>query len=362
MNDFTFRAEWVEMLNGLPAQVKAEAFEAIIIYGSSGTLPTDLDLGDMAALAFRFIKRQIDADRAQQARRKERSAHMRELAAKRWGKKTDTNENNNEADAHAYANECDRNAHAYATAQPTAPRAHKEEDNYISSVGNTTLSKEKEKENPLQGSAKKEKETAASKPNIGATSQQTTPRAHEVTTLTPQAEADPSHAELAAQHVAPLPTEEGTGERPRGLSGLVELSGPVWSPEKFISYFCACLDHEHALIPRPKAALSPSRRAAIKARAREYGPEALLEMARRAAASPFLNGHNERSWRADIDWCLRPNNFPKIIEGNYSETFNASQHGNANNQQAPAGSHADTERRNEVLNLMRSYEREGLAH
>jgi hypothetical protein len=33
--------------------------------------------------------------------------------------------------------------------------------------------------------------------------------------------------------------------------------------------------------------------------------------------SPFLTGKNDRGWKADIDWFLRPDSLPKILEGKY---------------------------------------------
>ena len=33
--------------------------------------------------------------------------------------------------------------------------------------------------------------------------------------------------------------------------------------------------------------------------------------------SAFLRGENERGWRADVDWFLRPDTVTKILEGKY---------------------------------------------
>ena len=38
----------------------------------------------------------------------------------------------------------------------------------------------------------------------------------------------------------------------------------------------------------------------------------------RAAASPFLCGNNERNWRADFDWLIKPGNMLRILEGIYT--------------------------------------------
>lgn len=57
----------------------------------------------------------------------------------------------------------------------------------------------------------------------------------------------------------------------------------------------------------------------LKARRREYGDAAIEEMFSKAAMSSFLNGNNRRGWTATFDWLIRPNNFPKVWEGNYDD-------------------------------------------
>lgn len=61
-------------------------------------------------------------------------------------------------------------------------------------------------------------------------------------------------------------------------------------------------------------ALTPKRKSAINARIREYGISQVYAMIDNAAASTFLN---ESSW-ASFDWIFRPNNFVKVLEGNYA--------------------------------------------
>ncbi len=57
----------------------------------------------------------------------------------------------------------------------------------------------------------------------------------------------------------------------------------------------------------------------LKARRREYGDDAIEEMFEKAAHSSFLNGNNRKGWTATFDWLIRPNNFPKVLEGNYDD-------------------------------------------
>lgn len=65
--------------------------------------------------------------------------------------------------------------------------------------------------------------------------------------------------------------------------------------------------------------ISEKRKASIRARIREHGVEAFREMIQRAAKSNFLKGNNDRGWTATFDWLIKPNNFQKIIEGNYND-------------------------------------------
>lgn len=64
--------------------------------------------------------------------------------------------------------------------------------------------------------------------------------------------------------------------------------------------------------------ISEKRKAHIRARVGEFGIGKLIEAFRLAGDSDFLNGKNDRAWKADIDWVINPNNFIKIIEGKYN--------------------------------------------
>lgn len=54
---FLFNTEWTEVLNGYPAEVRLEVYDAIIRYVQSGTLS---ELKPIANMAFSFIKNEID--------------------------------------------------------------------------------------------------------------------------------------------------------------------------------------------------------------------------------------------------------------------------------------------------------------
>lgn len=64
--------------------------------------------------------------------------------------------------------------------------------------------------------------------------------------------------------------------------------------------------------------LTPGRRTHARARLSEaffrgHYPEAL----QRLSQSAFCRGENDRGWRADFDWFIKPDTLPKILEGKY---------------------------------------------
>lgn len=63
--------------------------------------------------------------------------------------------------------------------------------------------------------------------------------------------------------------------------------------------------------------ITPKRKAAILAREKEHGKNAIIQVIDNATESPFLNGDNDTGFVASFDWIFRPNNFPKVFEGNY---------------------------------------------
>jgi hypothetical protein len=66
--------------------------------------------------------------------------------------------------------------------------------------------------------------------------------------------------------------------------------------------------------------VTPSRRQHFRTRAGEPGwlegvEAALVHM----AASTFCAGQNDRGWKADLDWFLRPDSVTKLIEGKFAD-------------------------------------------
>ena len=71
--------------------------------------------------------------------------------------------------------------------------------------------------------------------------------------------------------------------------------------------------------------LSDARKKAIKARLNTYSVDDFQEVFRKAEASDFLKGKNDRNWQANFDWMMKDANFAKILDGNYDNRQSRSQ-------------------------------------
>lgn len=112
---------------------------------------------------------------------------------------------------------------------------------------------------------------------------------------------------------------------------------------KLASFFNDELQRNGSIIPTIRS-IGGQRRSGTMARIREHGKPAFAEAVKKAAASDFLNGKNDRGWVADFDWIIKPNNFIKVLEGNYdNRQQNNQRYGNTgkHNQRGKGGNPED---------------------
>jgi DNA-binding transcriptional MocR family regulator len=69
--------------------------------------------------------------------------------------------------------------------------------------------------------------------------------------------------------------------------------------------------------------LPPGRRKSINARFREHGADTWATVLENIRASDFLQGKNDRGWRPNLDWIIKPENYAKVLEGNYAPSAQA---------------------------------------
>lgn len=62
--------------------------------------------------------------------------------------------------------------------------------------------------------------------------------------------------------------------------------------------------------------ISPKRYTHLKNRLSEGDFKEILENIKN---STFLQGHNDRNWKVNFDWLLKPDNYLKILEGKYTD-------------------------------------------
>lgn len=55
----------------------------------------------------------------------------------------------------------------------------------------------------------------------------------------------------------------------------------------------------------------------LKRRIKDYGLESVLKAVENVKASDFLMGRTKEGFDITFDWFIRPNNFPKVLDGNY---------------------------------------------
>lgn len=95
--------------------------------------------------------------------------------------------------------------------------------------------------------------------------------------------------------------------------------------EELSKFFNQLVAEQSSVMPKVRA-VGGDRRKMLMARVKQYGVEAVKEAFVKATTSSFLNGQNGRGFTASFDWIIRPNNFLKVLEGNYDNKNNSNTH------------------------------------
>ena len=57
----------------------------------------------------------------------------------------------------------------------------------------------------------------------------------------------------------------------------------------------------------------------LNKRIKDYGVDEVLRAVENVRNSKFLKGDNRNGWEITFDWFVKPNNFPKVLDGNYAD-------------------------------------------
>lgn len=66
----------------------------------------------------------------------------------------------------------------------------------------------------------------------------------------------------------------------------------------------------------------------LNARIKEYGEARVINAIENINSSTFLKGQNSKGWTITFDWLVKPNNFLKVLEGNYEDKKVVNQYSN----------------------------------
>lgn len=108
--------------------------------------------------------------------------------------------------------------------------------------------------------------------------------------------------------------EKNNINNPKGLFVQENLDEPQKNGE-----FQPVIDAWNSLPLNNIRAIKGKRLDMLRSRIKEYGLDDVLYAIGIIRNSPFLLGQNKKNWQITIDWFLRPNNFPKVLEGNYEK-------------------------------------------
>lgn len=101
-----------------------------------------------------------------------------------------------------------------------------------------------------------------------------------------------------------------TGNRPKR-----ELFKTKDSVQEIIDYYQAnCTGLKQLRV------FTDSRKKAVRDILRKYGPDTVKEVLDKAQSSRFLKGETG-TWKCGFDWLFKEQNFVKVLEGNYDETY-----------------------------------------
>ena len=260
---FLFNIEWVEVLDGYPKEVRHEVLDGVLEYMRSGKI---IEMKPLAKMAFSFIKRELDynneryesmVSKRSEAGRKGGLSKGKTAVATDEGSVSEDMPDEDSAEANAYFAKQTKQSQANEASAFFAK--HNDNDNEY----------ENKYENDIREGIEAEKTDA------GASSPPT---------------AD---------------TEEDVRKERVPYDRIRDL----WNET------CKGFNNVHTL--------SKSRKAKIGVRVTEMGGvekamQTIEKLFRKVSESKFLNGDNDRSWKASFDWLFENDkNWVKVMEGNY---------------------------------------------
>ena len=273
---FLFNIEWVEVLDGYPKEVRHEVLDGVLEYMRSGKI---IEMKPLAKMAFSFIKRELDYNNE----RYESMVSKRSEAGRKGG--------------------LSKGKTAVATDEGSVSDGMLDED---SAEANASFAKQTKQSQANEASAFFAKQTEANEANAFFAKHNDNDNEYEnkyENDIREGIEAEKTDAGASSPPTAD--TEEDVRKERVPYDRIRDL----WNET------CKGFNNVHTL--------SKSRKAKISVRVTEMGGvekamETIEKLFRKVNESKFLNGDNDRSWKASFDWLFENDkNWVKVMEGNY---------------------------------------------
>lgn len=121
--------------------------------------------------------------------------------------------------------------------------------------------------------------------------------------------------------------------QPQSITKEVNTNESITKEEKesrkkgSIDYLAIVNAYKEICVSLPQVRnLSDARKKAINARVRSgYTLDDFIKLFKKAQASDFLKGKNDRNWTATFDWLLKDSNMAKVLDGNYDNRTSGKQ-------------------------------------
>ena len=110
---------------------------------------------------------------------------------------------------------------------------------------------------------------------------------------------------------------ERIGENANSMSDKSDAEVQRLVPIFVKEYYNLMVETNKSRMGKIKTNIINQRLAFLWARIKESGLDNVLEVIDKATQSNFLNGGGNRGFVANFEWIMRPNNFPKVLEGTY---------------------------------------------
>ena len=273
---FLFNIEWVEVLDGYPKEVRHEVLDGVLEYMRSGKI---IEMKPLAKMAFSFIKRELDYNNE----RYESMVSKRSEAGRKGG--------------------LSKGKTAVATDEGSVSEDMPDED---SAEANASFAKQTKQSQANEASAFFAKQTEANEANAFFAKHNDNDNEYENKYENDIREGiEAKKTDAGASSLPTADTEEDVRKERVPYDRIRDL----WNET------CKGFNNVHTL--------SKSRKAKISVRVTEMGGvekamETIEKLFRKVSESKFLNGDNDRSWKASFDWLFENDkNWVKVMEGNY---------------------------------------------